>query len=227
MAPPLNRTPMAPRPWSGRAHAHEKAAPTVGPVPALHHWHRTAAVRRICLLTLVLVQTWIATDFMASVLPYQGRQPVEIAILILFAILFGWISAGFWTAMMGFLVLWTRHDHYAISATAAPDTRLDETARTAVVMPVYNENVARVFAGLRATYESLARTPATRCFDFYILSDSNDPDTALPSRMRGTSYARLSVASDTFSTAAGSTALSARAATSPTSAAAGEKIIGT
>jgi membrane glycosyltransferase len=179
MAPPLNRTPMAPRPWSGRAHAHEKAAPTVGPVPALHHWHRTAAVRRICLLTLVLVQTWIATDFMASVLPYQGRQPVEIAILILFAILFGWISAGFWTAMMGFLVLWTRHDHYAISATAAPDTRLDETARTAVVMPVYNENVARVFAGLRATYESLARTPAARCFDFYILSDSDDPDTCV------------------------------------------------
>jgi len=32
---------------------------------------------------------------MIRILPYHGRDPIEIAILILFAILFAWISAGF------------------------------------------------------------------------------------------------------------------------------------
>src|SRR6185295_950499 len=129
MMPPLNRTPMAPRPWMRRTAQHTRGHGDTAPAapPAHGTWHTAAVLRRTVLFSLALTQTWLATDFMASVLPYQGRQPVEIAILILFAILFGWISAGFWTAMAGFVVLWTRHDHYAISATAAPDTRLDET----------------------------------------------------------------------------------------------------
>ena len=138
-------------------------------------WHRTASLRRRCLLTLVFAQTWIATSYMASVLPYHGRQPVEIAILILFAILFGWISAGFWTAMTGFFVLLSGGDRWVISNTTVPDAPIADDVRTAIVMPIYNENVARVFAGLRATYESLASTRHLRQFDFFILSDSNDP----------------------------------------------------
>ena len=43
-------------------------------------------------------------------------------------------------------------------------------------MPVCDEPVERVFAGLRATRESLARTGAVAAFDFFILSDSVDPD---------------------------------------------------
>jgi membrane glycosyltransferase len=113
---------------------------------------------------------------MASVLPYHGRQPVELAILILFAILFGWISAGFWTAATGFLVLWFGGDSHAISRTAPHDAPIANSARAAIVMPIFNENVARVFAGLRATYESLARTAHLQHFDFFVLSDSNDPD---------------------------------------------------
>ena len=38
-------------------------------------------------------------------------------------------------------------------------------------MPVYNEDVARVFSGVRAICESVAAPD----FDFYILSDSTDP----------------------------------------------------
>ena len=175
MMPPLNRTPMAPRPWSRRRWGSERSS-SARPA-ARGHWHRIALLRRVCLFGLILAQTWLATNFMASVLPYQGRQPVEIAILILFAILFGWISASFWTAMTGFLVLWFGGDRYAISKTAARDAPIAEGARTAIVMPIFNEDVARVFAGLRATYESLARTGNLHHFDFYVLSDSNDPDT--------------------------------------------------
>jgi membrane glycosyltransferase len=46
-------------------------------------------------------------------------------------------------------------------------------------MPICNEDVRRVFAGLRATYESLVRTGEIGAFDFFVLSDSNDPDTCV------------------------------------------------
>ena len=140
-------------------------------------WHRVGAFRRIVLSVAVASQTYVATNFMTAVLPYHGSQLLEIAVLVLFAVLFCWISAGFWTAIAGFLVLMLGRDRYAISATASGDAPIDPHARTAVVMPICNENVPRVFAGLRATYESLARTGELRHFDFYVLSDTNDPDT--------------------------------------------------
>jgi membrane glycosyltransferase len=172
--PPLARSSMAPRQWVRRSQGN--AHPADSPQDPRGHWHRIAAWRRFVLVGLIITQTWIATDFMGSVLPYQGRQPLEIPILILFAILFGWISAGFWTAMAGLLLLRFRSDGYAISATARKDAPIDAGARTAIIMPIYNESVARVFAGLRATYESVAKTGLADRFDFFILSDSNDPE---------------------------------------------------
>jgi membrane glycosyltransferase len=86
------------------------------------------------------------------------------------------VSLGFWTALMGFIVQLGGGDGYAISGTAAQDAPIDDEARTAVVMPICNENVARVFSGLRASYESLARTGELGHFDFFVLSDSSDPD---------------------------------------------------
>ena len=53
---------------------------------------------------------------------------------------------------------------------------LDSSARTAIIIPVYNEDAQRVFGGLKATYRSLERAGALEAFDFYVLSDSNDPD---------------------------------------------------
>jgi membrane glycosyltransferase len=45
-----------------------------------------------------------------------------------------------------------------------------------LVFPIYNENVVRVLEGLRATYESLKKTGHVERFDFFILSDSTNPD---------------------------------------------------
>jgi membrane glycosyltransferase len=52
---------------------------------------------------------------------------------------------------------------------------IERGARTAIVMPICNEDVATVFAGLRATCESLAVTGVLSLFDIYLLSDSADP----------------------------------------------------
>lgn len=139
-------------------------------------WHPAGSHRRWFLLGLVVAQTTLATYFMAKVLPYHGADPLEVAILALFAILFSWVSAGFWTAMMGFLVLARGGDRHLISRSAAPDAPIDPSARTAVIMPIANEDVTRVFAGLRATYESLERSGDLAHFDFFVLSDSGNPD---------------------------------------------------
>ena len=143
---------------------------------AANGWQAAATVRRTVLLLLIIAQIYLTTSTMASVLPYHGHRLLEIAILILFAILSAWVSVGFWTAMMGFVVKLSGGDRYAISATTAADVPIDEHARTAVIMPICNENVARVFAGLRATYESLERSGELQHFDFFILSDSNSAD---------------------------------------------------
>ena len=49
-------------------------------------------------------------------------------------------------------------------------------ATTAIIMPVYNEDVTRVFEGVRADLQLPARDRPARDFDFFILSDSDDPN---------------------------------------------------
>jgi len=187
-APALNRTSMRPRRWPPkfwqvrswwRRPQRDRRADSPDP---LRRWHLTGYVRRVVLTALVFAQTVFATDFMAAVLPYHGTQPLEIAILVLFAILFCWVSLGFWTAMMGFVVQLFGGDGYVISRTAAGDAPIDERARTAIVMPICNEDVSRVFAGLRATYESLAQTGELVHFDFFVLSDSSNADNRVAER---------------------------------------------
>ena len=161
-------------------------------------WRTVGSIRRYILLVLMLGQTIVAGWYMKGIMPYQGwsfvdleevlHQPLlqtaqqvlpyalQTSILILFGILFCWVSAGFWTALMGFLELLTGHDKYRISGASAGDEPIPEQARTALVMPICNEDVTRVFAGLRATFESVAATGDLDRFDFFVLSDSNDPD---------------------------------------------------
>ncbi|SNT18079.1 membrane glycosyltransferase [Noviherbaspirillum humi] len=139
-------------------------------------WRLIGTIRRFMLLALMLAQTVVATWFMSQVLPYQGKAFSEMALLALFALLFCWVSAGFWTALAGFLVLARGKDRFAIASHVDPAAAIPPEARTAIVMPICNEDVARVMAGLRATYESLARTGDLKRFDFFLLSDSSGGD---------------------------------------------------
>jgi membrane glycosyltransferase len=49
-------------------------------------------------------------------------------------------------------------------------------SRTVIVMPIYHEPIHRTFGGIRAIYQSLERTGQIEHFDFFILSDSRNPD---------------------------------------------------
>ena len=141
-------------------------------------WSRSAGRRRLLLIFLVLAPTFIACGTMASILPSRGGSPLEIVLLAVFAVLFAWISVGFWTALMGFFLLLQRRNRYSVSNVCEGCGFSIENphARTAVLIPIYNEDVKRVFAGLKTVYDSLAATGSPDRFDFFVLSDTTDPD---------------------------------------------------
>ncbi|MEE4376694.1 MAG: glucans biosynthesis glucosyltransferase MdoH [Candidatus Competibacteraceae bacterium] len=135
------------------------------------------ALRRVIFFSLTLVTTLIAMGLLISVYQTDGISPLEVVLLVLYAILLLWICASFWTAMIGFVIRLTRRDRYAISATAGVVPAECATAlHTAIVMPVYNEEPSRVFARLSAVYQSLQEIGQLELFDFFILSDTQDPD---------------------------------------------------
>jgi membrane glycosyltransferase len=148
------------------------------PAPAIPrraaHFHRRATYFSLVLLTTVGAIGLLGWAFLDN-----GLTPLELALLILYAILILWISASFWTATIGFAMLLTGRDNHSIAkheaprAAAAPDL---PSFKTALVMPVYNEDPERVFAGLRAIYQSLAETGQQDAFEVFILSDTRDPD---------------------------------------------------
>jgi membrane glycosyltransferase len=142
-------------------------------------WERAARRRRFVLLLAVIASAMFATARLAHVALPQDENGVLWGIqIVLFGLLFAWVSAGFFTALMGYWVM-RRGDRYAMSASQAGHDPIDSGARTAIVMPICNEQVSTVFAGLRATWESLQRTGSGALFDVFVLSDTSDPQTRL------------------------------------------------
>ncbi|NVK42961.1 MAG: glucans biosynthesis glucosyltransferase MdoH [Oceanospirillaceae bacterium] len=140
-------------------------------------WRLRAWLRRTLLTLIVITQALVGAYYMASVLPYHGGNLLEQSLIALFTVLFTWISVGFWIGLYGFWLRRVGGDPKSL-VRRYPDAQLADTplARTAVVMPIYNEPVNRTLGGLRAIYRSLERSGQLQHFDFYILSDSRDPD---------------------------------------------------
>jgi membrane glycosyltransferase len=137
-------------------------------------WRPLARRRRLGLTLLVIVQTALATWSLARTFPQPALSALEVATLGVFAILWCWISVGFWTAAVGFWVLWKKAPRVSLTPADGADGVL--SARTAIVVPICNEEIGRVFAGVEASYLSLAATGHLERFDFYILSDTRDPE---------------------------------------------------
>jgi membrane glycosyltransferase len=131
--------------------------------------------RRFLFFSSIFGFASIATWFMADLLWRGGLSGIEIALLILFVILFAHVAAGFCTALVGFYVINRGGDSSRITNTIAPGEPVP-LASTAIVMPVFNEDVSRVFEGLRVIYRSVQETKQLEHFDFFVLSDSNQPN---------------------------------------------------
>jgi len=154
---------------------------TQPPSPIMGH-----TLRRMVFFLLVTLTTLVALGLLVSVFQPDGFSPMELLLLLLYTILFSWICISFWTAFMGFWVILLGRDRWAISRQS-PDTPPYPAApppRTAILMPIYNEDSERVFAGLRAIHQSLAATGQLHGFDFFILSDTRDPDVWVEEELR-------------------------------------------
>ena len=107
---------------------------------------------------------------MHGVVSVGGVTALEWCLLILFVVNFSWISLALTNAVLGLL---------AILLNRAKPLAAELSSRTAVVMPTYNEDPARVFGGLAAVIEDIAQGPRAAqagAFDWFVLSDTTDPD---------------------------------------------------
>ncbi len=128
-------------------------------------------------LLVALVTAALATPglvLMADLHWRAGFDGWKVAHLVLFAVLLALVAFGCTQAVVGFFVRRGRPDPWRLGPVTAPDAL--PPGATAVVMPVYNEDARRVFAGLRVIYESIRETGHLDGFHFYVLSDSTDPN---------------------------------------------------
>jgi membrane glycosyltransferase len=125
----------------------------------------------LVLMTVLLISWWTFT-----IAQVNGLNGLKITSFVLFNILLLPIVLSFWTAAIGFIVQLKGGDPLEVTRSLQNGGGNTLIPFTAVVMPVFNEDPVRVFAGIKATYEDLERTGRLSSFDLFILSDTTDPD---------------------------------------------------
>jgi membrane glycosyltransferase len=143
--------------------------------------------------------TTVASVALLRELRADGLLFAEFVWVCLFAFLFGCMALGCVTAVVGFIAsmsgLLRRSRSAQVERPSIPVANPSDSPvslvpraadavsdavqmlpRTALVMPIYQEDPERVFAGLLAMRESLSVTPGGECFEIFVLSDSRTPD---------------------------------------------------
>jgi len=135
---------------------------------------RAAGPIRAAAVLLAAVIAAVLTGEMYGVLSVAMLTSVEMVMLALFATTIAWIAFAFALSCLGTVtLLWRRlrpHRRSALAPRARPQTR------TAILLPTYNEDPARVFATAVATAEALADADVHQAYDLFVLSDTTDPD---------------------------------------------------
>src|SRR5215217_693223 len=131
--------------------------------------HRPPLLTRSIVFGGALLLTAYGAYEMYQVVTVSRTTVLQWLLLALFTINFSWIAVAFTSALVGFAVLLARDPR-----TTPLPAKL--RSRTAVVMPVYNEQTARTFAALEAIRDSIDATGLGTAFDYFILSDSTDPN---------------------------------------------------
>jgi membrane glycosyltransferase len=135
---------------------------------------RVARRRRALFFGLTFMTSTFLSGLMWDILRANGFTTLEKAGLGLFFILVTWITGAFWTALIGFFIRLRGRDRAVIHADEVAGHTL--TGRTAILMPIYNEDTQRVFAGLDVIWSSLEAESQQGMFDLFILSDTRKPE---------------------------------------------------
>ncbi|MEZ5788837.1 MAG: glucans biosynthesis glucosyltransferase MdoH [Xanthobacteraceae bacterium] len=130
--------------------------------------------RRVVIAGISAAMTIVAAYEMYLVLAVGGLTWAEHAVLVLFVVLFAWLAFSTASAFIGFLALLGRGVRTLDIDPSAPLPNL--SSRTALLLPTYNEDARRLMSRLQAIYESVEATGQGDKFDFFVLSDTTDPD---------------------------------------------------
>jgi membrane glycosyltransferase len=131
-------------------------------------------LRRAVVLVPTAIITALGGSEMYRVLNIAGLTILESIVLVFFVLLFAWIAFSLSSALPGFVSLLAR-DGWKLGIDPSQPLPVLEK-RTALLMPIYNEEPARILAGLQAIYEDVAATGQLARFDIFILSDTTDPE---------------------------------------------------
>lgn len=136
--------------------------------------------RRLVMLTLNVITFLLLIWAMATVLAAGGWTLVDAILLVAFAVGSAWAVLGFWNAVIGLWLLHGARDPMRSVApfAAAADEQTPIGIRTAVLMTLRNEDPGRAILRLKTVKESLEKTGYGGQFDYFILSDTNDPAVA-------------------------------------------------
>ncbi|MCO5091588.1 glucans biosynthesis glucosyltransferase MdoH [Bosea sp. (in: a-proteobacteria)] len=163
-----------------------------GMTPAGLQGQTTLRRRRFLVLALNLVTLAALLAALAQVLGAGGWSVADGVILVAFLVAAPWSVLGFWNAAIGF---WLLHGRAQGLRAAAPFAVAAEAAapfalRTAVLMTLRNEDPGRAFRRLRAVKDSLDATGEGVWFDYFVLSDTNDPAVARAEEELAAAWAR-------------------------------------
>jgi membrane glycosyltransferase len=152
--------------------------------------NRVAARRAI--FALLFVITMVASLWLAAVaLAPCGFGFLYVAALVLFAVTLPWMVAGFWNAVIGFIVMRCAADPAMAVMPATARVRDDEpvTASTAILLCIRNELPARLIRNLEPMLAGLEASDYGERFHLYVLSDTSDADLAMKEETQFTELA--------------------------------------
>ncbi|MET4041897.1 glucans biosynthesis glucosyltransferase MdoH [Bradyrhizobium sp. RT6a] len=130
--------------------------------------------RRLFILGGTVAITAAGAVEMYDVLKVGGVTVLEGMVFGLFLVLLAWIAFSFVSSVAGFFVLLRGRPDVLPINSHGPLPAI--TGRTAMLLPTYNEDQHHLMARLRAMYESVGETGQAPLFDWFLLSDTTDPD---------------------------------------------------
>lgn len=130
--------------------------------------------RRAAFVTLIGATVVWGTASFIEILAADGLSYLDITHSIIFTILLLWLAQSFWSLAAGAAVLAARL--WRTKPPSPPAADAGPLPRTAIVLPIYNEDTSRVFAGVRAMWEDLVAEPQSERVDLFVISDTTDPD---------------------------------------------------
>jgi membrane glycosyltransferase len=136
--------------------------------------------RRV-LFAVLFTATMVGSLALAALALAPGGYGMTDAILLgLFAVTLPWMVAGFWNAVIGFLIMRFTVDPVAAVMPLAACIRGDEpvTASTAILLCIRNELPERMIRNLEPMLAGLDAAGCGGRFHLYVLSDTSDADIA-------------------------------------------------